>query len=282
MKDLAHLFVDHWIELPDEEFTKPINYVMAQNGCFEIRDTSIGRATVRTEECPGLQTRLTENVELSIPPIPGALLTTILDFFRAVYREKQQAEAFLQIFLNQEDGTYFLYCPPQQVSGALVRFVRNPELESQHLLVMDIHSHNSMPAFFSGIDDDDEKEDRLYGVIGCVHQSIPHLEFRMGVAGRFIPLDGRDLFDGPALPNTWPQAWLDRCYTSRTPRHSRPGSSFSNRSYSGRSFSGHTMRYRRDERWGEEWEAVFMKAGDWHEEPVFVPKAKKLPRGWSI
>lgn len=299
MKQIFDMFVDHWIEMPEQGFTKPINYVMASNGCFEIRETPLGRTTVRTQECPGLQTQLEERVELSIPLMPGSLLMSTLHFFRTVYREKQQAEAFLQFFLDQETGEYFLHCPPQQVSGAMVKFLRDPELESRYLLVMDIHSHNSMPAFFSGIDDDDEQEDRLYGVIGCVHQRIPHFEFRMGVAGRFLALDGRQLFDGPAPAQRWSKEWLNRCYTSHVSRHSSMFSlrnsrdsqenmsrlsqethPFSQKEPS-RPFSSRYPRYRRDPRWGKEWEDLFTNTGSWDEEPIFL-QPSRLPIGWTI
>lgn len=298
MKQIFDMFVDHWIEMPEQGFIKPINYVMASNGCFEIRETPLGRTTVRTQECPGLKTQLEEHVDLTIPLLPGALLMTALHFFRTVYREKQQAEAFLQFFLDQETGEYFLHCPPQQISGAMVKFLRDPELESRYLLVMDIHSHNSMPAFFSGIDDDDEQEDRLYGVIGCVHQRIPHFEFRMGVAGRFIALDGRRLFDGPSQAQDWPRDWLNRCYTSQITRHTAmfssgksmfsadknhgQGEPLSSLSYdSHRSFSSRYPRYRRDTRWGEDWEQIFTTTGSWEEEPIFV-KPSRLPIGWTL
>lgn len=256
MKSLYEMLCDHWIEVPEEGFKKPINYIMTKKGCYEVRETPVGIMTVEVDEIPSLETELEEGVELHVPPIPGALLTTIVDFFRAVYKEKNEAEAFVQIFYDRENEEYFLNCPPQRVSGAMVKFLRDPDLEARHLLVMDIHSHNSMPAFFSTIDDADEQEDRLYGVIGCVHHRVPQMEFRMGCAGRFVTLEGKSLFTKAEPAKEWPQEWLDRCYTSGAPRHkpqSRP----------------RLTRYRRDESWGKNWDEVFSKAGEWTEEPVY-------------
>jgi PRTRC genetic system protein A len=258
MKSLYDMLCDHWIEVPEDGFTKPINYVMTKKGCFEVRQTQIGVMTVEVDEIPSLDTELEEGIELHIPPIPGALLTTILEFFRAVYKEKNEAEAFIQVFYDREQEEYFLHCPIQQVSGAMVRFKRDPELEAKHMLVMDIHSHNSMPAFFSTIDDADEQEDRLYGVIGCVQQRIPQMEFRMGCAGRFVALDGRSLFTKPEPAKEWPREWLDRCMTSRAPRH-KPQTTGKSR----------FPRYRRDATWGQGWNEVFTNAGEWDEEPIF-------------
>lgn len=256
MKSLYDMLCDHWIEMPEEGFTKPINYVMTKKGCFEVRETPIGKMTVETKEIAGLDTELQEGIELSIPPIPGALLATTVEFFRAVYQQKSEAEAFLQFFYDRENEEYFIHCPIQLVSGAMVRFKRDPEMEAQHMLVMDIHSHNSMPAFFSTIDDADEQEDRLYGVIGCVQQRIPQMEFRMGCAGRFVELDGRSLFTKPEAALPWPQEWLDRCHEAMGSRH-KPTSRL------------RMTRYRRDPSWGTGWEDVFSKAGEWTEEPIY-------------
>lgn len=224
MKDLYASLVDHYIEEPEHEYEKPINYVMASNGCFEVRDTPLGRMTVRVEEeIAGLNTTMEEGIELNVPLMPGRILTTILDFFRAVYHQRNGAEAFLQVFYNQEEEEFFIHCPRQEVSGALVTFERSPELEAEHVLVMDIHSHNSMPAFFSSIDDEDEKEDRLYGVIGCVHQRLPHMAFRLGVAGRFVELDGKSLFESPEEAQVWPNEWLESCEYAPLGHHRRAG-----------------------------------------------------------
>ncbi len=224
MKSLFASLVDHYIDEPEHEYEKPINYVMASNGCFEVRDTPLGRMTVRVEsEIAGLQTTMEEGLELDIPLMPGHILTTILDFFRAVYHERNGAEAFVQVFYNQEEDEFFVHCPSQQVSGALVTFERDPDMEAQHVLVMDIHSHNSMPAFFSSIDDEDEQEDRLYGVIGCLHQRLPHLAFRLGVAGRFVELEGRSLFEGPEAAHSWPKQWMENCEYAPFGHHRRAG-----------------------------------------------------------
>lgn len=224
IKSLFAALTDHHIEMPEEDFTKPINYVMAKNGCFEVRDTPLGRMTVRVEEeIAGLKTKMEEGIELDIPLMPGRILTTILEFFRAVYHEKNGAEAFLQVFYNEEDDEFFLHCPKQEVSGALVTFERDPELEARHILVMDIHSHNSMPAFFSTIDDEDEQEDRLYGVIGCVHQRLPHMAFRLGVAGRFVEMEGSSLFEEAEPAMDWPRDWLDQCEYAPFGHHKRAG-----------------------------------------------------------
>lgn len=269
MKELFGMLCDHWIETPKQGFKKPINYVMAQNGCFEIRETPLGKMTIRAEKIVGLQSQIEEGLELAIPEIPGSILSTTIDFFRAVYQERNGSEAFLQIFYNQEEQEYFLHCPPQQVSGMMVAFERNPELEASNTLVMDIHSHNSMPAFFSNIDNADEKEDRLYGVVGFLHQRIPQMEFRMGIAGRFVTLSGQDLFGSPEAPTSWPKEWMERCECAPMRQHKEWESDL------GRNKHQYFRRRNRKESWGSEWEQIFTDAGQWEEEVVFHEPTKK-------
>jgi len=261
----------HYIEIPKEGFQKPVNYVMTKKGCFEIRETRLGLVRRKVEEIEGLQTELEEGIELYVPKLPGWVLTTILDFFRAVYYHKSGAEAFVQIFYHLEEEKFFLFCPRQRVSRAHVHFERDPELEEKHILVMDIHSHNSMSAFFSGIDDADEKEDRLYGVIGHVNQPIPDLKFRMGMAGRFVNLDGRSLFGPAEAAQPWPQEWLELCCHSYTPRHqnwqskdSKVGSSlYGEDSENPKSLSQtsgaqeHYGRQAHRDDWGDDWNTIF-------------------------
>ena len=61
---------------------------------------------------------------------------------------------------------------------------------------MDFHSHNTMPAVFSGTDNADEKETRLYAVAGRLNRTFPEITVRAGCAGKFIPLNPEDVFEG--------------------------------------------------------------------------------------
>lgn len=317
LKQLFNTLCGHHIDMP-QALHKPINYVMAKNGCFEMRDTPLGRMTIRVEEeIAGLTSVLEEGIELDIPLIPGRILTTVVKFFRAVYHEKHGAEAFLQIFYHPHEEEFFLHCPRQQVSGALVRFERDPELEANAILVMDIHSHNSMPAFFSSIDNEDEKEDRLYGVVGCVHQRLPHLSFRMGVAGRFVELEGRSLFDEAEPAMNFPQTWLDLCEyapfghhrqknrttsnhavsvsatadmnSQQTTHHPRWPTSVDNQPttnfhevddswFSSDNRHRFSSRRRKIESWGAAWDEVFSQAGIWVED--IHPFPSSFRRTW--
>ena len=66
-------------------------------------------------------------------------------------------------------------------------------------VVMQIHTHNQMPAFWSLTDDAHEVEFRWYGVVGRVSGNRPEVAFRAGVFGYFHPLPVTSLFRGDDL-----------------------------------------------------------------------------------
>lgn len=62
--------------------------------------------------------------------------------------------------------------------------------------VVDLHSHNSMPAFFSGTDNADEQGFRLYCVIGRIDTDAPEIACRAGVYGHHWPVPALAIFEG--------------------------------------------------------------------------------------
>lgn len=51
--------------------------------------------------------------------------------------------------------------------------------------VMDVHSHNTMPAIFSVTDDQDEIYPGVFGVIGNLDKEDPTMSIRVGYNGIF-------------------------------------------------------------------------------------------------
>lgn len=67
--------------------------------------------------------------------------------------------------------------------------VHRPTLPDNEVLVLDLHSHGALPAFFSGQDDrDDRGEFKIAGVIGNVGDDTPTAKFRLCAGGMFMPL----------------------------------------------------------------------------------------------
>ncbi len=213
---LLDRYVRHFFGMPAEsELIDGNNYVIARDGLYLIRKNPIGKFTtlLAPTEAPVPLTddeRLVEGFHMSLEnKIPYEFLLKTVAFFRKVYKEKKGAEAVLQIFYNQTDKEYFFHIDDQGVSRGGVTMDRNAKLEAEHLLIADIHSHNSMAAFFSGTDNRDEKEARIYGVMGRFDHSWPEIKFRAGDGtGGWLDMSAYQVFETPdvgtvEVPDEW-------------------------------------------------------------------------------
>lgn len=61
--------------------------------------------------------------------------------------------------------------------------------------MMDAHSHGAMGAFFSSVDDHDEKGTRLFMVLGRLNREKPECRLRAGIAGFYKDLRLADVFE---------------------------------------------------------------------------------------
>lgn len=210
---LQRLLVGHFIERIPDDCTKGVAYVLQGDGVYERRKNRLGTFVTRiaTVEIPGLDSTLDDGWELAVPKVPVTLLGTTIAFFRKVY-SLHHSEAFVQFFYDTDTKDYLLYCPKQVVSGASVKFERDASFETpSRILVMEIHSHGSMSAFFSGTDDKDEKDDRFYGVVGNVTDYFPQMKLRLSMGGYVREVDVDDIFDideemyhAESFPEDWP------------------------------------------------------------------------------
>lgn len=207
---------DYWTTpgWPDwDQMTKPINYVMRGDGIWEVRLNQVGIFCVKRCDAkfPGFPKET--NVPFYVPRhgrIPYSLLQEIVFFFKKICDDSKD-EVYMQIFWDPEEKQYYNYCPIQEVSGASVDYKRDPELESNHVLVLEIHSHNTMGAYFSSVDDNDEKGDRFYGVVGELNRVKPAMKFSYVCGGTRVIIDPADLFEeAPEEEELFPQEWLKR------------------------------------------------------------------------
>lgn len=128
--------------------------------------------------------------ERKLPKIPRAIFLGILEDFKA----NPQTERILQVCWNSKKQEYFLSFPGYEQSGKGFIHYRFGLHGQDIYTVLTVHSHNTMPAYFSSIDNRDEAITGLYGVIGTVDQ-IPTYKFRVGVEGVFQELEYADLFE---------------------------------------------------------------------------------------
>ena len=113
-------------------------------------------------------------------------------------RQSLPNEVAAQLFFDRERRRYFLYVPDQRQSPGGVVFERSSSMEQKHTLIADLHTHDTMPAFFSPTDDRDEMGWRIFIVLGQLDKEIPECKIRVGANGSFLDLSDRvgQLFDG--------------------------------------------------------------------------------------
>lgn len=129
----------------------------------------------------------------SLPKIPKRILNDVVSYFR----KDIDNEAYVKICYNQLLREYFIVQAESLVSKAEVIYFLPAEawMNNRNIVqVMDIHSHNTMPAYFSDIDNADECYPGLFGVIGNLASECPSMRFRAGYEGVFTPLSIDKLF----------------------------------------------------------------------------------------
>lgn len=172
-----------------EDLKDPVNYVLANDGyTYQIRNTQAGSFVTRMER-GALAAR--EGFKLNVPKIPAGLLRLATRQFQAIPDKE-----FLVNFLWHASPIerYGLMVPDQVGSEASVLANGMMETESR-FIVLQMHSHGIMPAFFSPTDDADEVRTGLYGVIGHCDRFTPDVRLRFSNAGEFRDVRPEDVFD---------------------------------------------------------------------------------------
>lgn len=180
-------------------------YITAANGVFvrAANDFADACLLVTAPLPPGIAIRglqpLKSWLRLKLPKIPFALL------------EQAVADAQNSPNLNETlyyvtwaKGRYRLHKPAAQQGTAAA--VRSPTVETDTVVVMDIHSHGRAAPFFSPTDDADETRLRFYGVIGSL-DTVPQFKFRLGIYGHWAEAPVQALFH-MAPQNTEAYTWL--------------------------------------------------------------------------
>lgn len=101
----------------------------------------------------------------------------------------------MQLFFSRERQEYYIFIPLEQVqTPGSVTFERDAMREFRDILVADIHTHGLYPAFWSSVDNADEKGWRFYIVVGNLDQDYPTVKARIGANGHFrdIPLPNEE------------------------------------------------------------------------------------------
>lgn len=184
-----------------DKYVKPLSaceIVTAGDGIFQVQTYRAYTIITQLSDIKNqyLDQYLTDGRHIGFhmhcPKIPFEAMQVIYSFFFDIYdgknQTKKESEAMTQTFYAPDgykhlygeleesvvngiveiNDNWFVYIPLQSITAASVDYKRNGKLESMFMCVIDIHSHDSMGAFFSATDNNDEKEPRFYGVLGSM------------------------------------------------------------------------------------------------------------------
>lgn len=190
---------------------KVICLIPARDGqTYEMRKNELG-------EFVAPKHKITEFSEVragfrpALPRIPQELLRSVIGFFRSQMEADAEYEALVRIYWDREKQTFVPFVPRQRVSKdrVAVRLTEEdlPD-EQRYLYYADIHSHNSMKAVFSTIDDRDERGTRLYIVIGRLDRYYPEISARVSCGGSFVPIEPELVLEG--LSSSFPAKWSSK------------------------------------------------------------------------
>ncbi|QQZ64483.1 hypothetical protein JI735_34145 (plasmid) [Paenibacillus sonchi] len=169
------------------ENMESINVLAAKDGYYEVRENPIGVFVTKVEEVEELE-NCCQGFKLALPKIPNQLFSQLITFF-ADYSTEFEVEVLGVFYWDSLKLEYVLDIPTQRVSKSRV-FPQYKQFPAHIFKVAEVHSHNTMRAYFSDIDNEDEAGTMLYGVIGKI-QKAKEVTFEMvvraGAARHFIP-----------------------------------------------------------------------------------------------
>lgn len=173
-----------------------VNILAAKDGYYDVRENPIGVFVTKVETVLELD-NCSEGFILYLPKIPDQLFSKLVSFF-IDYSSEYEVEVLGVFYWDSLTLEYILDIPIQSVSKWRV----HPEYKHfpPHIIkVAEVHSHNTMRANFSKIDDEDEMATMLYGVIGKLSELDDEicyeLNVRAGAAGKYIYLEPGMLID---------------------------------------------------------------------------------------
>ena len=189
------------------ESGKVISFVPSEDGrVFEVRNSKMGTFIAPTEKATSFK-KVRAGFIPALPKIPYNTLSEIIAFFKSYVDKDGAVEALAYIYWSFADSRYYVYVPKQVVGKARVDSTLPDMDEDKFPLVMEIHSHNTMPGFFSPTDDSDEKATRLYTVVGRMDKVFPEIKTRMSCGGKFVEIEPEEVFEG--YSGTFPEKWRE-------------------------------------------------------------------------
>ncbi len=142
----------------------------------------------------------------ALPRIPSEILEQVISFFRCFMGSRDSSEAMVQVFWDREAQHFQVFVPKQVVTGIHIDAEPLDLLpDDRYLHYADIHSHHTMDAHFSAVDDKDETPTGLYIVIGRLDRFYPEICTRISCGGTFVTIDPSLVLEPMAaeFPHDW-------------------------------------------------------------------------------
>ncbi len=157
---------------------------------------------------------------VKLPKVSLDIYSTILKFFRAVYKE-HSSEAGVLLVMNLskpvEEQEYKIVVPEQEVSGAHIDYkIKEKDidllLEEGEILVGSFHSHPNFGASQSNVDAGDELNfDGLHVTLGYITRDEPEIHARFCFHGQTYISKSNWIQKRPkGLDYTFPKEWLEK------------------------------------------------------------------------
>lgn len=181
-----------------EVYEGSLCYLVGADGqVYENRKSPWGNLVVKTKQVERVQ-EVEEKFNFHLPKIPNKILAQILAFFQS-YTKIGEYEVMLCVYWDKESNSYLTDCPKQVVTKFHIDKQLNPALGGRNSLryikVLEIHSHNTMRAYFSGTDDVDEQQYGLYGVVGRLDKRDLEIIIRAKVNDNSLNVPITEVFD---------------------------------------------------------------------------------------
>jgi len=178
--------------------TDDIMYIVAKDGIFLKKKLGVMESIAPVKNISILK-EIETMARMHITKIPTPMIAKTLEFFRTVNTDIKGSEAIVLNYYNEENGKHKIEAPFQKVSGAALDYTK-PASPEGWTMIGTIHSHNTMSAWHSSIDDADEKHfDGLHITIGNVDEEYASISASIVSNGTRFMVDPRDYIDGIRL-----------------------------------------------------------------------------------
>ncbi len=198
----------------------PFYYLISADGLFLVKNFPLYRASIKIDKgLPWLEAN-TEQLSLKFPKIPRRLIEKVVGFFYVIFR-LYGSEAIVFLYYHAKEKSYKLSVPQQEVE---LHEYQGYQWNNYHLnyspaptppgyiRLGTIHSHASMPAYYSWTDEKDSQfDDSLNIVVGNLDLSTPSFSACFMVHGQkfdLYPWEVMEAYRQPHFPV--PGNWIKK------------------------------------------------------------------------